>query len=184
MSMEKPSRQEAGPEKSEIKEYDAEAGIAKAISEIERLLQSQKYVIVAISGSSIDVGKTYVSSRIERGLMERDISFVSVSDINVFNIKPMFEKRRDKKGRVLVFEAESPIFGPAEEGKKFQDKYLREKIIKEKMRLPVYKIDIRVYVYRPDKLFSPDVDLRSADIVIRNEGAVNDTRKTRYGALD
>ena len=129
--MEKPPQEEAGSENLEIKEYDAEAGIAKAISEIERLVESQRYVLIAISGSSIDTGKTYVSSRIERGLMERDISFNSVSSLSTFNTKPEFEKRRDKKGRVLVFEAESPIFGPAEEGRQIEDKWLRKKI-KEK----------------------------------------------------
>lgn len=183
MNIEKPPPEESGPEKLEIKEYGAEAGIAKAISEIERLAESQRYVLIAISGSSIDVGKTYVSSRVERGLMERDISFESVSSLSTFSTKPVFEKRRDKKGRVLVFEAEGPIFGPAEEGKKNQDEWLRKKIKEKKLGLPVSKIDIRVYVYRPDKPFSPDVDLRSADIVIRNEGAVDDTRKDRKSAV-
>lgn len=164
------------PEKPELKEYSAEAGIAQAIALIERLVESQKYVVIAVSGSATNVGKTYISSAIERELIERDIPFANVSSMENFSTQPVFGKRR-KKGRVLVFSAEYPIYGPAQAGKRLQDKWLKEKINKEKLRLPISKIDIRVYVYRPDKPFPPDVDLNSADILIRNEGAFDDSRK-------
>lgn len=166
----------ATPEKPALKEYSAEAGIAQAVALIERLLESQKYAVMAVSGSAGDVGKTYISSAIERELIERDISFARVGSISSFLTKPVYEKRR-KGGRVLVFEAEYPIYGPAEAGKRLQDKWLKEKIKKEKLRLPISKIDIRVYVYRPDKPFPPNVDLNSADILIRNEGAFDNRRK-------
>lgn len=178
MEKENPHQPETAPEKLEIKEYSAKAGIAKAVSEIERLLAAQKYVVVAISGSSHDVGKTYVSSAIEAELIRRDISFVGVGSIETLLTKPVFEERRGQ-GHVLLFEAESPIFGPAEEGKRLQNQWLKEKIKEEKLKISVSKIDLRIYVYRPDKPFSEDVDLRSADVVIKNEEAVDDRGKMR-----
>lgn len=173
----------AVPEKPELKEYSAEAGVAKTVALTERLLESQKYVVIAISGSAVDVGNTYIDQAIKRELMLRDISFAQVGSIGTFMTKPIFEKRR-KGGRVLVFETESPVFGPVEEGKRLQNKWLKERIKEKKLRLPISKIDIRIYVYRPDKPFTQDVDLRGADILIKNEGAVNDRRKIRKMPVD
>lgn len=178
MKQENPRGMETVSEKLEIKEYGAKEGIARAVDEIERLLKTQKYVVIAVSGSSNDVGKTYISSAIEGELTQRDIPFASTGDINTLLIKPVFEKRPGK-GRVLVFEAESPIYGSIKENKNIENKYLENKIKERKFNLPISKIDIRVYVYRPDKPFSKTVDLRGADILIKNEEAFDDSYKIR-----
>ncbi|MBU3901147.1 hypothetical protein KKF25_00685 [Patescibacteria group bacterium] len=165
---------ERQPEKlQEQKEYNAEAGIAKAVSAIERLLKSQEYVVVAISGSSTNVGKSYISANLMRELTRRDISFAPCGDISSFSTKPEFRVRDGSgKGHVLVLSAEYPALN--KESKIGQDNYLKKQA--EQFGLPISKIDLRIFVYRPDKPF--DINTETADILIRNEEAIDDIYKT------
>lgn len=163
-------KRERQPEKlQEQKEYNAEVGITKAVSIIERLLESQEYVVVAISGSSTNVGKTYVSAKLMREIIRRDISFSSRNDMNNLT-KPVFSNS-SRKGHVLVLSAEFPA--PNKESKIGQDDSLKKQA--EQFGLPLSKIDLRIFVYRPDKPF--DINTETADILIRNEGAIDDIDK-------
>lgn len=175
---EKPWEERLSELGSEVKKYSAKEGIIRAISEIERLLKSQKFVVMTICGSAHDVGRTYISSAIEIELIQRDISFATESSIGIFSTEPVF-REGSGEGRVLMFQAIGPIYGPAEKGKRIENKWLKREIKERKFKIPISKIDIRVYVYRPDKPFSKDVDLRGADILIKNEGAFDDPRKMR-----
>lgn len=159
---------------AEKKEYTAAEGIDKAVNDIESLLRSKDYVAVTVTGSNIDVGKTFISTGIIRGLYSRGFSIYAATDIDSLSIKPCFLES-PKKGHVIVFRAEYEVLLPGEEGKKMQDYQLEKKM--QEFGLPISKVDLRVYVYRPDKPFSETADLNHADILIRNEGAKDKPRQ-------
>jgi hypothetical protein len=149
----------------EQKEYTAEDGISEAINLIEKLLESQEYVTVAVTGSCTDVGKTYISAGILSELDARGISKYTASEFDTLRFKPIFTDCH-RKGHVLVFTAQNPIVIPGNEGIERQNDLFKDEM--RKVGLPLSKIDLRVYVYRPDKPFHELIDLKNADILIRN----------------
>jgi len=66
----------------ELKEYSFETGVDEIMRRIERLLEEKSGVVIAVSGSSKNVGKTFLSSRILGGLLERGISYAWEPDLN------------------------------------------------------------------------------------------------------
>ena len=158
----------------EQNEYNFENGIKQAFSEIEKLLQAQEYVVVTICGSSYDVGKTKLASRIMQEISARRISWAWQSDTRSMMQKPNFTHQPETKGHVLVFGSEQPAREHPMLNKQAQDERLAEK--GKKFGLPLSKIDLRIYVYRPDKPFTSD-ELQYADIVIRNDEAIDKPRR-------
>lgn len=157
----------------ETKEYSFEEGFSRAVQMVEELLQSQKYVTLAVIGSGTDVGKTYTSVRLGREL-GRDMSrsIVLRSNMSLWD-NPFYEP--DKPGVLILHAEDRPGAGPA--GIIRQDRVFAERA--QSVGLPLSKIDIRVYVCRPDKPFRFTMALGTRDILIKNEKAVDDPRKLR-----
>lgn len=150
----------------EKKEYDLEVGISRAIEKIEKLLEKKQYVVVEIVGSGSNVGTTHVGSLLEKILQENGVSIDGTSDIN--NLGGGVTFTNTDGPRVFFLRASTPPYTKAFVLAK--DDQLKEKA--EKFNLPFSKIDLRVLVYRPDKPFR-DIDHGLADIIIRNEGALD-----------
>lgn len=150
-------------------EYSFDKGVNEACKTIERLVANQDYVVVAVIGSASDVGKTKLSSAIMKNIFTMGISCTWCSDINSLRIKPHFPDVGSTKGRVLMLNAEYPPINR----KEVQDAILARQA--KQFGLSISKIDLRVCIYRPDKPFVP-YELRFADIIIRNEHAVDKQR--------
>ncbi|MDD4996082.1 MAG: hypothetical protein PHW15_01205 [Patescibacteria group bacterium] len=147
-------------EQFESREYSFEEGVKESISRILDLLKNHGSVIVAVIGGSFDAGKTTVSSRLGRGLMENGTRIKWCGSIDTLEFKSEFPE----SGEVLILTAE--------------DVYTRDSAIEVKAKkfgLPFSKIDLRVFVYRPDRAFEIR-EKRLADILIRNERAVDKKR--------
>lgn len=140
---------------NEIKKYSFEEGVSNALTKINQLLNEKKSVIVAVIGSSINTGKTTVSSEIGKKLIEKGIEVKWCPSVDLITQKIDFPA----PGEVLILQAESPFIG---------DDELKNQA--EKFGLSHKKIDLRVFIYRPDKPFPPN-ETKSADILICNKGA-------------
>ncbi len=158
----------------EQNEYNFEDGIKQAFSQIKKLLESQEYVVVTVCGSSHDVGKTQLAAKIMQEISARRISWAWASDIASTMDKPNFTHQPETKGHVLVFGSEQPAREHPLLNKQAQDERLAKK--GKKFGLPLTKVDLRIYVYRPDKPFTQD-ELQYADIIIRNEQAEDKPRR-------
>lgn len=173
---------------SERKEYDFESGLDEVMRRLEKLLETQKNVVVAVTGSSNNVGKSFLSTSIQKRLREEDIPTAWISDISSpFLEYSLFsggeEKEKYKDCKVLLLHAEYPPNcytkrGPITEdgSKNDQDEALRKRA--EEFGLPFSKVDLRVFVYRPDKPFYEEDEV-FADILICNEQAIDDPHKMR-----
>lgn len=186
---------EPQPDIAEPKEYGFEEGVAKAIADIERLLAAQDYVVITIAGSSNDVGKTTLAAALRGKLSARDISHHSESDTSIVRSSP--EQHRphfldsERGAHAIIFEAECPVLlaeknlTPEEElgergiesGKQRQNAFIAE--WGKRVDVPLSRVDLRIYIYRPDKPFRP-TESRYADIIIRNDQAIDSPRKLRW----
>jgi len=122
---------------------------------------------VAIIGSSSNVGKTALTRALSREMLGKKISVACESEINTMSRMPYFiQDGDDTVGHVLLLGAEySPL----------NDKRERDKIIKKKgdeLGLPITQMDLRIYIYRPDRPFRND-ELKFSDIIIKNDHATN-----------
>ena len=155
---------------NEIAECTAETGVALAADKIEELVRKQDHVVVAIIGSNVNVGKTYISAKLEGLLMEKKIPVYSMTDISLLNHAPRYWPKNDQFGKVLILRSEFPPY----DGKEEQDARLSTQA--QKFSADLSKIDLRIYVYRPDKPFhSADLQNFSSDedLLINNSEAVN-----------
>ncbi len=89
-------------QQSENKEYSFEEGVQKSVSKILELLQSKESVIVSVTGSSFDVGKTTLASKIVMSLKEKGIETKWCGSISTL----AFESEFPKPGEVLMLHAE------------------------------------------------------------------------------
>ena len=105
----------------EKKEFDVNEGIVKAVETVENILKHKKYCAVTVTGSSADVGKTFVSGRIGQELKSRRISVASLSETESPFI-PAFGYGEPEKGKVLLFTAEGIVLD--EEDKQIQNENL------------------------------------------------------------
>ena len=93
-------------------EFNFEKGTTEALHRIEELLASQEYVVVAVMGSSNDVGKSKVASEIIQQLTKKQISTSWGSSIDSLTQKPIFTDEPGTSGHVLILGAEqSTKFG-------------------------------------------------------------------------
>ena len=102
--------------------------------------------------------KTTTSSLIGKKLLAEGIPVKYRADISTL----MFGYEFPNHGEVHSLHAESPYTTDNEIEKKAK-----------MFKLPFSKIDLRVFVYRPDRPFFNAREKKLADIIIRNEGAVN-----------
>ena len=161
----------------DTKEYSFEEGVAEAVTRIKEVLKDRDFACVSVTGSGIMVGKTTTSAAIHKGLKRAGVETRPIGDSSIIS-KVCFSE--DSPKHVIVLEAEwIPYPGsnfttlekrrsPAgiKDAKRIQDTKLAAKF--KKIGVPIEKIDLRVFVYRPDQPFEDD-ETNCADIIIRNE---------------
>ena len=157
----------------EQKEYSAEEGIEAVVSFLENLLKKQNYAAITVTGSNTDVGKTWIPAAIANELQSRGIEVATgLSKIDTLeHVCPIFNE--SPKGKVLIFHDQHPIpYHPDTEFiKQSQDK--KVKTYAQAHGLPFDRINLRIFVFRPDKPFDHPQALQHADILINNQGAKN-----------
>lgn len=181
---------EKPPENLETRnEYSFEAGVEETINRITTLLSSQDYAIISISGPGFhdtNVGKTTLAGNIRYQLEMRGIRHHTSSD--TWNFETSFCADENIRNNilhsdkmVLILDAEGSIHVANTENADLQ-KDVQDQIIQRassKVRLPFSKIDLRIIIYRPDRVPS-EQERNSFDIVIRNDNA---TDKPRFKAI-
>ncbi|MBI2436775.1 MAG: hypothetical protein HYV41_03490 [Candidatus Magasanikbacteria bacterium] len=158
----------------EQQEFNFEAGISEAVRRIQKIYETQKYIAIAVIGSGADVGKTTLATQLQRKLMELGMKTAWESNIGNMFYPPYFDKFTEagQEGGILVLHDE---YAPLE-NTSVQDEQLAMK--SKAFELPFSKIDLRIYVYRPDRPFRPE-DLKFADIIIKNDHAIDGSWKIR-----
>jgi hypothetical protein len=151
-------------------DYNFEEGSEEAATRIRQLLDSQKYVMVAIIGSSNDVGKTSLCRTLSEKLSKFNILVDVTSEI------AMISETYHFSSRVIIL---------GSEGFPYNDTKIQDKALKSKMNqvgLPISKIDLRIFIYRPDRPFDKrlKLDKGQASMVIKNEGAIDALDKERH----
>ncbi len=157
------------------REYGFEEGVREIMTRINSLLLQKDYVVVAISGPTSDdtnVGKTFLETNLARMAREQGISCVVAADEEVLKAAPL-SKQMDK-GLIILGAMDSPSgFDDPEKVARFSSAVdLKVREAGESVGLPISKVDIRAFIYRPDR------PVRSGDrmynnIIIRNNQAVN-----------
>jgi len=121
----------------EQREYSFEEGAQEIIARIEQLLQTQTGVVIAISGSSNNVGKTFLSGAIGQCLNAKGIMTVMQTDLSNMDQSihlPYFMNGDPAKGRVLILAAEDFLYGDVsstnmDHFRQSQDERIKEKAI-------------------------------------------------------
>lgn len=125
-------------------EYDFESGIQQTLDQVKKLLRTQDYVVISICGSSHNVGKTRLASRIMQRLSSEGISLSWQSDIASMTEKPIFTHQPDTRGHVLVFGSEQPAIAHPLMNRQAQDERLARR--SKRVGLPLPRIDLHVYI--------------------------------------
>lgn len=151
-------------------EYNFEEGVEEAVVRIRQLLDFQKYVMVAIIGSSNDVGKTNLCAALSEKLSKFGLLVDATSEIATIGETDNFSSR------VIILHSEKFPY----EDTQIQDDSLKAKMTQ--IGLPISKIDLRIFIYRSDKPFDKrlNLDRSQASIVIKNERAVDTPGKKRH----
>lgn len=167
---------------AEKKEYNFDQGVSVVVQKIESLLAAgQKYVVVSINGSDVEVGKTHLLAAIAIQLKLKGINVYDCSNSEHIGILKDVIKATEEESPanqiVIIFQADAPTGFPVPKEKIEQERgrsdySLRQRA--EEIGLPLEKIDIRVGIYRPDRPFVSFKGCKIfADIIIRNEQAHN-----------
>ncbi len=156
------------------------AGINKITRRVDDLLEDKDYVVVSIAGpltADTHVGKSKLTSELEKELREMGIPYCSQPDVTQLNeqsaenLRMLQKILADKKGVIILNADYSP-----ERADDVQVVRIREskdaqiKEVGEKLKLPLTGIDIRVLIYRPDRPADAAAK-KYADIIICNEHA-------------
>ena len=168
------THKEMGLKNPEKKEYSFEEGASEIVNETLSLLHDQEGVVIGVVGSSIDVGKTYLSRQLLERLSDLQIPALLVNSPDDIGREHMFDtlRRTQKKFKkpqyvFIVADATSSQFP---ESRIILDKILQSHTQERQTNdLPITKYDLMVRIYSPVQPFiSPKND---ADIVIRNDEA-------------
>ena len=154
-------------------EYSFEDGLERALTEVSDLLKRQEYVVVAITGSSHDVGKSTLQAELGNRLLQTGADVEGYSEIENLGYASLHFSDA-AAGKVIIFGAEPTVY--SEKGKQNQDKHLAGVAGQQGLTIP--KIDLRILIYRPDHPFTGEEKV-CADIIIRNDRAIDDPRKMR-----
>ena len=172
---------------SETKEYNFAEGLKELEKRITEKLAEKDFIVVAFNATGINVGKSFISSKVARDLRAGGIPSLVCGDLSVIDDwEKVFlhdlENSDQKKG-VIILEAQFGDFSTYQNDRdklrKIFDEEVKNKIGQE---LSVDKIDILVGLCRPDKPFhTENVKGRPvmplADFIINNELAIDDPRK-------
>ncbi len=173
----------------EKREYSFEEGVEKIIQKIEFLLGGQDYVVVAIYGPTLndtDVGKSTLKSAICSYFIRNNMPVISPDRLDYLphhlkNLEIPQESYASNKGVIILGALDCVIKKKDPRSDEIVEKYKKiedsrvAKICKEG-DLPVSKIDFRVLIYRPDRGSLEDFDSPMADMVIRNDQAIDKLR--------
>lgn len=158
--------------KPEAPEYGFEKGLEEITSRILELLRREKYVVVAFSCSSTNVGKSTLAKLVAQKLFKNGITaerYHGLEEIGEDNTAPRGDSR------VFIFEQ---LEWHTVNIKQYTGlKIAWDRAIKktfDKVGIGVRGADLWVGIYRPDKPFELGSNSRPlADIIIRNDLAVN-----------
>ncbi|MFA5029561.1 MAG: hypothetical protein WC518_02290 [Patescibacteria group bacterium] len=172
------TKQEGRPETTEKKDCSFEEGVEQIIELASSLLLAQDYVVVAISGPLSDdtnVGKTFLSNGLARGFAQRGISCIVTSDeVSLRNHASI----KTDKGVIILGAMGSPSnhTKPETVARYRAGRDSGVQAATNSIGLPVSKVDIHVFIYRPDKPVC-EGDRLYNDIIIKNENAIDDPDK-------
>jgi hypothetical protein len=162
-----------GVENKVIPEYSFEEGVAKVFERITEILNKQPYAVVACNASGVNVGKTEFSKKLMSKLLEEK----GISSRVFYGAKEVAELKKIPERTALIFEqmawgeTETDDFG---DNRKYYNGVVARAL--EKISCHIKGVDLWVGIYRPDVPFAPDKKRVLADIVIRNEGASDETK--------
>ena len=182
------SEHEYSPQPEAQKEYSFDEGVDVSIEKIKALLETQDEVVVCITGSGTGVGKTYLDGALGKKLTDLGIANIALANdyfLDVYAQRLLDQEDKRYKGRkkaVIILTAGGTFGDHGGRGMEISDAKMTE--IKEredtslrqaaqKAGLKLEKIDLRIFIYRTDKIFGKDA-LRGADIIIKNEKAKDD----------
>jgi hypothetical protein len=170
--------------KNEKNEYSFETAILAIVERIEKIHAEKDLIVVSVAGPSsddINVGKSTVTGKIEWTCRERNIPVVSINSENSIDkeTKGQLEAERrncrSKKGVIILGAMASPSDITDKEKIEmfmmYKDKSV--KFVANACGLDISGIDIRVFVYRPDRKLPTEADRAIADFIIRNDKAVD-----------
>ena len=176
---------EVGAEKKEFDTFDE--GLKRTLEIVESLLETQHYVVVAVSGPDNDtnIGKSRITGEIMKACFDSQIPSINFSDrkenMGEGDIVLLRDKQKtfvDNSDRgVIVFGEMSSFSGSGNSNlveifKKAQDNSIATSLSN---LLGIEKIDIRVFIYRQGQKVTPN-DRIYADVIIRNEKAKSDKK--------
>lgn len=125
-------------------ELSFETGVQQSLQKIKEALSQQDEVLVAVYGSAVNVGKTFLLKSLSHPLATEGYRItIADTEKSLATRIPHFINDASRKGSIIFLENEG---------------------------LPFKKIDIKIFIRRPDSPFHP-VDLQYADIVINNSEA-------------
>lgn len=164
-----------------IPEFDSVEGIRELEKRISKLLETQDTVVVAFNAAGINVGKTYLSAKLQGDLRTKGIAVLVAADATAIigRAEMLASDKEDfqtNKG-VLILEAQAMHLAvPAAliSGHRARlDEEIRGKDI---AGIQLDHVDIVVGIRRPDVKFYTGTDEKNfiiADLIINNEGARN-----------
>ncbi len=171
---------------AEKKVYNFEEGVEQITERMRSLLLQQDYVVLAIAGpwpNDTNIGKTTLVGNLGRTCIREDIPYIEASDETTLSIryKNYPGIKRMDRGVIILGAMSSPIF-EADEEQIAQDKSsddLKVKKAANSIGLPISKIDLRIFITRPDRPPIRKVDSMWSDVIINNEHAIDDPYKYR-----
>ncbi len=167
----------------EVKEFSFEDALKETARRIKDLLESQKYVAVAVGGLDLDdanVGKSYFSAQLAQGLFLEKIPTIITNDTSGFiepNLLPTLktlQRMYEKEGGVVIFGASGM---PLQNLDKEQIAYYHamqdlslQKTSQYNSEIKLSKMDVRVVLYRPEQQ-PQKMNYDVGDIFIKNDKA-------------
>jgi hypothetical protein len=149
------------------REYSFDEGVAEAAIRIEKLIKElNRDVVIVVNGSGRDVGKTTLLKSLGRILADLGVVPRYLNGEDVKAILEASEGRSESERGVYLVETEGRVASSV-------DQYKLDCIKTNRLIGDLY-----VGIYKPDKGFLRLKDQRPvADVLIRNEFAINDPGK-------
>ncbi len=160
-------------------EFLFEEGLKEIKNNIANLLKSNKYVVVEVqSNAETEVGKSTLSQSIVREFSLRKIPILSCANLNSLQSRvyafQLDQLEQEYEGGVILLDASSTlVILPKDKIDKYK-KNIDSRVEKtgKEVGLEIDKVDLRIFIYRPDKPSEKkETDGYVADIIIRNEKA-------------
>lgn len=158
-------------------EHDREP-LRRVVERVRELIQIHRCdIVIAVNGSCIDVGKTYVSGAVASLLKEDGIQTETVSDMEsgyfydaIEELQRLKEEVEAAEG-VLLINAQRVHCAMPETEMRNKMRAIDDKELRLRSRGLLQKVHLWLGIYRSDKPFHYEFPL--ADILIQNDGAKN-----------